>query len=158
MGSLSRGRVETRSARGTRGFAARLAAELGPGAVLALAGEMGAGKTTFVQGLAAGWEVEDLRQVVSPTYTLVNEYPGPRGVLYHLDFYRLDSAASARALGLDELVGGRQGLVVIEWADRFPELVPGGALWVRLHRGLGTQRRIEVGSPSGEVARGDRES
>ncbi len=122
--------VIAKSARGTRAQAKKLAARLEGGAVLALVGELGAGKTSFVQGLAQGLAIHDLSQVLSPTYTLVNEYPGSRLTLVHIDCYRLANAEAAQALGLEEQIGRRDAVTAVEWADLIPELIPPTALWV----------------------------
>jgi tRNA threonylcarbamoyladenosine biosynthesis protein TsaE len=122
----------SRSARGTQALARRLAQALSPGSVLGLVGTLGAGKTTFVQGLAQGWGVPDLREVVSPTYTLVNIYTGGRGPLTHIDLYRLADAEAAYALGLQDSLVQPEGLVVVEWADHLPELMPPHTIWLRL--------------------------
>ncbi len=136
--------VVSRSSRSTKSWARRFAASLQGGEVLALSGELGAGKTTFVQGLAAGLGVADLRQVVSPTYTLANEYPGGRLLLVHLDFYRLDSAEAARALGLDELLGRPGTVAAVEWPERAAELVPEDAIWIHLSHTPEGGRRLRV--------------
>jgi tRNA threonylcarbamoyladenosine biosynthesis protein TsaE len=144
VGTLERWQVTTHSATATRRLARNLGRRLAPGTVLALTGELGAGKTTFVQGLAEGLGVFDLRQVLSPTYTLVNEHPGARATLVHVDFYRLESEAAGRALGLEEPMGQGGTVVTVEWAERFSGLLPASAVWVRLALGRGSVRRIEV--------------
>lgn len=116
----------------TRKLAKRLASELHVGDVLALAGDLGSGKTTLAQQLAQALGVADPREVVSPTYTLVNEHPITGGWLVHLDLYRLADRESAVALGIEEQLYRRDALVVVEWADRFPDLVPAHARWVKL--------------------------
>ena len=133
-----------RSRAATQRLARDLGATLPPGTVLALVGDLGAGKTTFVQGLAEGLGVADPRQVTSPTYTLVNEYLGGRLPLLHLDFYRLDDASGAIALGLDEQVSRPDALVAVEWADKLPELIPPAAVWMRFSGVAGRLRVIEV--------------
>lgn len=87
-----------------------------PGSVLALTGDLGSGKTVFVKGLASGLDVPSDYYITSPTYTIVNEYPG-RHSLYHLDLYRLEYPADDQETGLDEIVFGNH-VVAIEWADR----------------------------------------
>jgi tRNA threonylcarbamoyladenosine biosynthesis protein TsaE len=137
--------VVSRSARGTHTLASHLAAALPGGTVLALVGELGAGKTSFVQGLAAGLGVPDLSQVLSPTYTLVNEYPGGRLTLVHVDWYRLAGAEQARGLGLDEQIGRADAVTAVEWADLLPDLVPADAVWIVLKRLSPKAREIEIG-------------
>lgn len=116
----------------TRKLAKRIARELEPGRVLALTGDLGAGKTTFVQALAKALDVEHPGDVLSPTYTLVNEYAIAAGTLAHLDLYRVVDVESAIALGLQEQICRRDAIVVVEWADKFPELIPRDAMWLTL--------------------------
>jgi tRNA threonylcarbamoyladenosine biosynthesis protein TsaE len=106
-----------------------LGARLVPGTVVALAGDLGAGKTHFVRGLVAGWGGTE--PATSPTFTLLHEYATPRGPVFHLDLYRAKTAAEVWEATHDEL-NEAAGLVVIEWADRFPELVPPNACRVSL--------------------------
>ena len=105
----------------THALARQLAADAHAGEVWALVGDLGAGKTHFVQGIAAGLDAPG--PVTSPTFTLVHEYPGGRLPLYHFDFYRLRTADELLALGWEEYADG-DGLTVVEWADKFPELLP----------------------------------
>lgn len=113
----------------------RLAADLSPGSVVALSGDLGAGKTHFVRGLVQGWRGEE--HATSPTFALLHEYATPRGPVFHLDLYRASSAAEVWSAAHDEL-GADDALVVIEWADRFPELMPPHAIRVRIeHQGEG---------------------
>jgi len=116
----------------------RLARSLGPGVVVALSGELGAGKTHFVRGLAEGWGAEE--QATSPTFALLHEYLTPRGKICHLDLYRARDAEEIWSAVHDEL-NLSDGLLVVEWADRFPELLPPDALRISIeHAGEG--RRI----------------
>ena len=136
--------TDTPNAQATRKLARSLCARLQTGQVLALAGDLGAGKTTFVQGLAQGWGVLDETEVLSPTYTLVNEYEGDRGALVHIDLYRLDDADAAMGLGIDEQLQRDDALVVVEWANKMPDLFDDETVWVRLRWSPGGGRRLEV--------------
>ena len=120
-----------------------LAARLPPGSTVALSGELGAGKTHFVRGLVGGWGgAED---ATSPTFTLVHEYTTPRGPVFHLDLYRAEYAEEVWESAHDELENP-DGLVVVEWADRFPALLPPDAVRVTIaHHGEG--RRIITITP-----------
>ncbi len=121
----------------------RLAARLGPGDVVLLYGELGAGKTAFVRGLARGLGA-DVEDVSSPTFTLIQEYRG-RVMLYHVDLYRLDPP-EIDDLGLEELVCG-DGVVAIEWADRWRGR-PDDVVEVRLEDIGDERRRIRISPPS----------
>jgi tRNA threonylcarbamoyladenosine biosynthesis protein TsaE len=113
------------------------AATLRRGDVLALCGDLGAGKTHFVKGLAATLGTE--AAVTSPTFTLIHEYVGGRIPLYHFDFYRLDDEDEALKIGLDEYLDG-DGVCVIEWADKFKGLLPAHTQWFRFtHRADGAR-------------------
>lgn len=115
-----------------------LAERLEPGSSVALSGELGAGKTHFVRGLVEGWG--GLEAATSPTFTLVHEYATPRGPVYHLDLYRARTDAEIWAAAHDEL-GDPQALLVVEWAERFPAVVPPGAVRVTIdHAGEGCRR------------------
>jgi tRNA threonylcarbamoyladenosine biosynthesis protein TsaE len=107
--------------------------------VLALCGDLGAGKTQFVKGLAAGLGYKS--DVTSPTFTLIHEYLGGRLPLYHFDFYRLESEGEALRLGVEEYLGG-EGVCVVEWADKFPALLPSHTRWFDFAIGAGEERAI----------------
>ena len=109
--------------------------------VFALTGDLGAGKTQFVKGFVV--ELGSSEQVTSPTFTLIHEYSAGRVPVYHFDFYRLETAGEVVRLGLDEYLFG-DGVCIIEWADRFPELLPVGTRWISL----------EVQSESARAIRG----
>lgn len=121
-------RARTGTAADTQALAARLAARLRPGDVVALIGDLGAGKTCFAQGLGRALGVEG--PMGSPTFTLINEYNG-RMPFHHVDLYRLSGSAEALDLGLDELLDGH-GVTAIEWPERAPEAIPARAWTVRL--------------------------
>jgi tRNA threonylcarbamoyladenosine biosynthesis protein TsaE len=130
----------TRSEQETANIAKAFAAELVAGDILLLSGNLGAGKTAFVRGLAEGLGI-DSREVSSPTFTLVHEYRGGRLTLYHVDLYRLDRAATDD-LGLEEL-GIHDGVVAIEWPDRLTHSLD-GARPVRIEIVDDTTRRIRI--------------
>lgn len=130
----------TRSPEATAALGARVGARLFEGAVVLLAGDLGAGKTCFTQGLARALGVEG--PVQSPTFVLVQEYPEARVPLRHADLYRLEREIEAVALGLEERVG-YDGAWVIEWADRFPELWPADRLELRFTH-HGDARRVDA--------------
>lgn len=119
-------KITSTSDTATKELGARVASVLEPGSVIALVGPLGAGKTCFVQGMARGVKVPENVFVRSPSFTLVNQYEG-EAPLYHVDFYRLDEAASLGDLGLDELFEGG-GITVVEWADKFMEELPSTAI------------------------------
>lgn len=122
----------------TRRLGARLAAYLKPGDVLALVGDLGSGKTRWVQGVCAGLSVTE--PVISPTFTLVNEYQGLYPV-YHIDLYRLADAAETTTFGLEDYLYGA-GITIIEWADRVTALLPADYLTVELYHLEDTKRRV----------------
>ena len=107
---------------------AELAAGLAAGSVLALVGGLGAGKTRMVKGLARGLGFAG--EVTSPTFSLVHEYRGGRLPLFHFDLYRLKDQQELLGIGWDEFLD-EPGIVVAEWADLFPDLLPEGTLWLR---------------------------
>ena len=132
--------VQTNSPEETWELAAGLAAELGAGTVIALHGDLGAGKTCFIQGLAAALGIDE--PITSPTYTLIGEYEG-RLPLHHIDLYRLSGPVEALGLGLEEYFDVN-GITAIEWAERAEGLLPPDLLHVRIeadeHTGTRTFR------------------
>lgn len=131
----------TRSAAETEDVAAELARRFRGGEVVLLSGELGAGKTAFVRGLARGMGV-DPAEVASPTFVLLTAYPGPL-TLHHADLYRLEGADADRELGLDELPGPR-GVLAVEWAERLVS-VPWPRVWrVALEHAGEDERRLTV--------------
>ena len=99
----------------------QFAEEIGIGSILALRGDLGSGKTVFVKGLVAG--LGSRADVTSPTFTILHEYRGGRLPVYHFDFFRLENRESIMRLGLDDYFFG-DGVSVIKWAERCPELIP----------------------------------
>lgn len=141
--------IETCSPEQTQALGESLGHLLGPSTVLLLSGDLGTGKTCFTQGLGRGLEVPDDEPVVSPSYTLMNQYRG-RLDLYHFDLYRLVHPEDLLDLGFDEYLCG-DGVTVVEWADRFSELGLGG-IRVHLEHGEDEHRRISF-SAEGEANR-----
>ena len=138
---MTRDVVVTESEQATADVGARLAGSLEPGTVVLLEGDLGAGKTVFVRGLAIGLGAPE-EDVSSPTFTLVQEYRG-RMPFLHADLYRI-TGAEADELGLEEL--GRDGVVAIEWADRLARQ-PAGAMEVLIEDLGGDRRRITIHRP-----------
>jgi tRNA threonylcarbamoyladenosine biosynthesis protein TsaE len=119
-----------------------LAASLRAGDVVLLSGDLGAGKTALVKGLAEGLGVSR-DEVSSPTFTLMQEYRGGRLTLYHVDLYRLDDPREVDDLGLDEVAAG--GVLAIEWAEKLPaRLAPADSIAVRIAHGGDDQRRVTI--------------
>lgn len=120
-----------------------LGAGLKEGDCVALKGELGAGKTCLTQGIASGLGVPDNYVVASPTFTLINEYPGKETALFHLDVYRLTGSADLEEIGYREyLTGG--GVSVIEWAEKISDSIPDRALWITLSYLDENERKIEM--------------
>jgi tRNA threonylcarbamoyladenosine biosynthesis protein TsaE len=131
----------TRSAAETEQIAAQIASGFAGGEVVLLSGELGAGKTAFVRGLARGLGI-DAGEVASPTFVLLTRYPGPM-TLHHADLYRLDAPESDRELGLEELPGPN-GVLAVEWAERL-SFVPWPRVWrVALEHAGDDARRVTV--------------
>jgi tRNA threonylcarbamoyladenosine biosynthesis protein TsaE len=124
-----------------------LGRELGPelrGVVL-LIGNLGAGKTTLAKGIVEGRGVAPADAVSSPTFTLIHQYGDADNPVYHVDLYRLDEARQVESLGLDELLAGG-ALVLLEWAERFPALLPAERTEIRIRAVTEDSREIAIGS------------
>lgn len=132
--------ITTDSTEATRALGRKLGEALEPGSCVALVGPLGAGKTQFVKGMAAGAGVPDDVTVNSPTFVLVNEYAG-RLHLYHLDAYRVGHVAELEALGFAEMLGDG-GAVIIEWADRVATILPDDHLAVHFEHVGEAERRL----------------
>jgi tRNA threonylcarbamoyladenosine biosynthesis protein TsaE len=133
--------IISRSAAETIDFGRRLAGELRPGDVVALNGDLGAGKTCLVKGLAAGLGIT--QDVTSPTFTIIHEYRSGRIPLVHVDLYRLESVPQIVATGLEDYFDGG-GITVIEWANKVEPLLPATTRRIRLTVVDENTRRIEV--------------
>jgi tRNA threonylcarbamoyladenosine biosynthesis protein TsaE len=135
----------SRSAEQTRRLGMRLGSLLQPGDVLALSGDLGAGKTTLVQGIAQGWGSTD--SVSSPTFVLVNVYRRPDGgLLHHMDAYRVESALEAEDLDLDAMMS--TGALIVEWAERITDALPKEILSVNM-KWIADEHRSMVFNPVG---------
>lgn len=136
----------SRSPDQTRRLGVRLGALLQRGDVICLAGDLGSGKTTLVQGIARGWGSPDT--VTSPTFILVNTYNKPDGDrLYHLDAYRLEYAREAEDLDIDPML--EDGILVVEWAERIKAVLPQQRLWIEMQWMADEQRNL-IFNPNGE--------
>jgi len=122
----------------------RLAREFPAGAVVLLIGGLGAGKTTLAKGIITGLGAAVPEEVSSPTFTLIHEY-GEGPLVYHIDLYRLDEAREVASLGLDDIFESG-AIVLIEWGERFPALMPTPRIEIRLRPGEEDEREIEVRS------------
>jgi len=128
-----------------------LGGNLSSGDIVALIGDLGSGKTCLTQGIARGLGVSDKYQVTSPTFTLVNEYPG-RLTLYHVDVYRLEGAVDLEDMGCEEFLYG-QGVTVIEWAEKIRDLLPADAYVVTMTYLDEFDRKIEITGGREKMAR-----
>ncbi len=135
---------ESHSHAETQRLGERLGRALVAGDVVAMVGDLGAGKTAFVQGLARGLGI--VERVASPSFTIVNEHAAPVP-LFHVDFYRLEDAGELEHIGFDDYFG-RGGVVVVEWADRFPAALPAERLDVRIEITGANERRLSFAGPS----------
>ena len=109
---------QTHSAEETTELGRRLAAELKPGTIVLLRGDLGTGKTTMVKGIAEGFQAAKAEDVTSPTFTLIHEYRGPQVTLFHIDLYRIDTQRELDTLALDDLMTANS-ILLIEWGEKF---------------------------------------
>jgi tRNA threonylcarbamoyladenosine biosynthesis protein TsaE len=130
----------TESEEETIALGEKLAAELPPKAIVLLIGQLGAGKTTLAKGIVKGLGAAAPDDVSSPTFTLIHEYSPS---VYHIDLYRLDTAEHVATLGLDEIFD-RRAVVLIEWGERFPRLMPADRIEIRLRGTAENSREIAV--------------
>ena len=135
--------ITTCSPEETIAFGRTLTELLAPPKLVLLRGDLGAGKTTLVKGIAAGFEAAEEEDVTSPTFTLVHEYRGPRANLYHIDLYRVDTPRELETLGLDDL-RAEGSVLLIEWGEKFPRLVRERDVEISLKRESESGRKITV--------------
>jgi tRNA threonylcarbamoyladenosine biosynthesis protein TsaE len=127
----------------TIAFGRSLVDLLAPPKLVLLRGDLGAGKTTLVKGIAAAFEAAAEEDVTSPTFTLIHEYRGPRATLFHIDLYRIDTQRELETLGLDDLRSDNS-ILLIEWGEKFPGLLKERDVEISLERAAETSRRIRV--------------
>jgi tRNA threonylcarbamoyladenosine biosynthesis protein TsaE len=135
--------ITTHSAEETMAFGRTLTELLAPPKLVLLCGQLGAGKTTLVKGIAAAFEAAAEEDVTSPTFTLVHEYRGPRVVVYHIDLYRVDTARELETLGLDDLRSDNS-ILLIEWGEKFSRFHKERDLEIGLERMNQSDRRIHL--------------
>jgi len=133
----------THSPEETISFGRSLADLLTPPKLVLLRGDLGAGKTTLVKGIAAAFDAAEEEDVTSPTFTLVHEYRGPRATLYHIDLYRIDTPRELETLALDDLRSA-DSILLIEWGEKFPRFVQERDVEISLEREAENARRIRV--------------
>lgn len=134
----------THSPEETIAFGRTLAGLLTPPKIVLLRGDLGAGKTTLVKGIAAAFEAAEEENVTSPTFTLIHEYRGAKANLYHIDLYRIDTRRELETLGLDDLRADPTGILLIEWGEKFPQFVKERDVEIALEREGESGRRIRV--------------
>jgi tRNA threonylcarbamoyladenosine biosynthesis protein TsaE len=143
MSAATTQEITTSSAEETVAFGRTLVDLLSPPKLVLLRGDLGAGKTTLVKGIAAAFEAAAEEDVTSPTFTLVHEYRGPRANLFHIDLYRVDTPRELETLGLDDL-RSENSILLIEWGEKFPRLVRDCDVSISLEQDGESGRRIRV--------------
>lgn len=133
--------LQTKSTSETIKIGKHIGSLLKAGDIVALIGELGAGKTQFIKGLAAGAGVKKT-EISSPSFILINEYSG-KILFYHIDLYRINEEREAKELGLEEYFQS-EGITAIEWADKIPSILPHDLLMVRINYGGKNSRTIEI--------------
>ncbi len=136
--------ILTKSAKETKALGKKIAANLKGGAILALTGELGSGKTTFAQGLAKGLGIK--QRIISPTFILVRKYDLGFKNFYHIDFYRLETGIEkeVRNLGIEEIWDDPRNIVVIEWAEKIKKMIPKNATWIEFKNLGENERKIKT--------------
>src|SRR5258707_6090409 len=134
---------KTHSAEETSELGRWLASELEPGSVVLLRGDLGAGKTTLVKGIAEGFQAAEAEDVTSPTFTLIHEYRGPQVTLFHIDLYRIDTQRELDTLALDDLMTP-QSILLIEWGEKFERFARERDVEIAIKHGGGDDRLVSV--------------
>lgn len=137
--------ITTHSAEETIAFGRTLARLLAPPKLVLLRGDLGAGKTTLIKGIASAFEAASEEDVTSPTFTLVHEYRGPLANLYHIDLYRVDTPRQLETLGLDDLIA-EDSILLIEWGEKFARFARDRDVEITLERVGENDRKIQVTS------------
>lgn len=135
----------TRSSEETIQVGRELASRLKPGTITLLRGDLGAGKTTLVKGIAEGFHAALAEDVTSPTFTLIHEYRSPEVTLYHIDLYRIDTQRELDTLALDDLIDPKS-ILLIEWGEKFERFLRESSAQIAIEHMGGDERRITVGS------------
>jgi tRNA threonylcarbamoyladenosine biosynthesis protein TsaE len=133
----------TNSPEETIALGRELASQLAPPKLVVLRGDLGAGKTTLVKGIAEGFRAASHDDVTSPTFTLVHEYRGPAATVYHIDLYRIDTPRELETLGLDDLMT-ENSVLLIEWGEKFPRFQRERDVEIALERVSENQRKIRL--------------
>ena len=139
--------ITTRSAEETIAFGRTLSALLMPPKLVLLRGDLGAGKTTLVKGIAAAFDAAAEEDVTSPTFTLIHEYRGPEVVVYHIDLYRVDTPRELMTLGIDDLPDDN-AVLLIEWGDKFERFRRGRDVEIAIERTGENARKITLTTDS----------
>ena len=135
--------VITRSAEETIALGRSLASSLAPPKIVLLRGDLGAGKTTLVKGIARAFDAAQEEDVTSPTFTLIHEYRGPRVNVYHVDLYRVDTPRQLETLGLDDLLAGNS-VLLLEWGEKFQRFVDERDVEIQIELLGENARRIRI--------------
>ena len=135
---------QTHSAEETIALGRTLAAELAPFRLILLQGDLGTGKTTLVKGIAEGLKAAEQQDVTSPTFTLIHEYRGPETNVFHIDLYRVEKRRELDTLGVDELLTEDKNLLLVEWGEKFAQLVSAADGQIAITRVSDQDRKIKV--------------
>jgi tRNA threonylcarbamoyladenosine biosynthesis protein TsaE len=134
---------QTHSPEQTIALGRELSALLAPPKLVVLRGDLGAGKTTLIKGIAEGFQAASQEDVTSPTFTLIHEYRGPAATLYHIDLYRVDTPRQLETLGLDDLIS-EKSVLLIEWGEKFARFVKDRDVEIALERTGENDRRLTL--------------